>query len=162
RRLLLQELFALYEQEVSGLAVEWSPPAPFEEFAEWAATRGADPDVEAFWRSALSGAVAATPAPGATPGDTSRSSTGLGTPTIERRSDPELSDAVRAVAGAHDLTPASVLQGAYGLLLAQEADTDDLLYATTRAGRGSAPLDTRSMIGLLMVTALMRHRLEVE
>ena len=60
------------------------------------------------------------------------------------------------MASAHDLTPATVLQGSYALLLSQEADSDDLLFATTRAGRRSAPFDTRGMIGLLMVTSPVR------
>lgn len=162
RRFLLREVFELYDREVSGTAVEWSPPPPpFEQFAEWAAARGADPDVEAFWRNALAGVGEATPAPGAAPSDGARRGDGLGTPAIERRLDLELSSAVRGVATAHDLTPGGLLQGAYGLLLAQEADADELLYATTRAGRGSAPFDARAMVGLLMVTALVRLRLDV-
>ena len=160
RRLLLQELFELYGRETPGGGVESPPPPPFEQFAEWAATRGADPRVEAFWRDALAGIAEPTPAPGAGPTDASRVSLGLGTPTIERRLDPELSAAVRAAAAAQELTTAAVLQGAYGLLLAQEADTDDLLYATTRAGRQSAPFDASAMVGMLMTTALIRLRVD--
>ncbi|HEY2778363.1 MAG TPA: amino acid adenylation domain-containing protein [Gaiellaceae bacterium] len=160
RRVVLQELFELYDHEVSGKALDWSPPPPFEQFAEWAATRGSDPEVEAFWREALAGVTEATPAPGSTPSDGLRNTSSLGMPTIERRFDSDLSGAVRAAATAHDLTPATILQGAYGLLLAQEADTDDLLFGTTRAGRGSAPVDARAMVGLLMVTGLVRLRVD--
>lgn len=160
RRLVLQELFELYDQELSGKATDWRPPPPFEQFAEWAIARGGDPDVEAFWRDVLQDVAEATPAPGSAPTDSVRGTSGVGMPTIERQLDAELSTAVRNVAAAHDLTPATVLQGAYALLLAQEADTDDLLYGTTRAGRGSAPFDTRSMVGLLMVTSLVRLRLD--
>jgi amino acid adenylation domain-containing protein len=161
RRLVLQELFELYEHELTGKAVEWSAPPPFERFAEWAASRGADPEVKGFWRNALAGVVEATPAPGARIGDGALTqATNLGTPALERWLDTELSGGVRAAAATHDLTPATILQGAYGLLLAQEADTDDLLYGTTRAGRGSSPFDARSMVGMLMVTALVRLRLD--
>src|SRR5262249_24797446 len=115
---------------------------------------------EAFWRNALAGIDEPTPAPGTAPSDGARRPESLGTPTIQRRLGVELSNAIREAAATHDLTPGTVLQGAFGLLLAQEADTDDLLYATTRAGRGSAPFDARSIVGLLMVTALVRLRLD--
>ena len=52
-----------------------------------------------------------------------------------------------------------MLQGVYALLLAQEADSDDVLFATTRAGRRSAPFDTQGMVGLLMVTSPVRLHL---
>jgi amino acid adenylation domain-containing protein len=160
RGLLLRELFEIYDAELAGHAAEWNSPPPFEQFAEWAASRGSDPDMEAFWRDRLAGIAEATPAPGAGLGDGPLQASGLGARTIERRLDLDLSNAVRAAATAHDLTLASVLQGAYGLLLAQEADSDDLFYATTRAGRRSAPFDAREMVGLLMVTSLVRLRVD--
>ena len=156
RRLLLRELFEHYDEQAAGRTREWEVPAPFGEFAEWAAARGRDPQAEAFWRDSLAGIDESTPAPGGRPADAPGAATGLGARTITRRLDADLSRALRDTASACRLTPATVLQGAFGLLLAQEADTDDLLYATTRAGRRSAPFDTEEMVGMLMVTSLVR------
>ena len=156
RLTLLRELFELYDEARSGQTAEWHPSPPFEQFAGWAARRGGAPGTEAFWRHVLAGIDGPTPAPGAGPTDGSWHSGEHGSSTISRRLDAQLSNALRNMASAHDLTPATILQGSYALLLSQEADSDDLLFATTRAGRRSAPFDTQGMIGLLMVTSPVR------
>jgi amino acid adenylation domain-containing protein len=157
---LLRELFELYDDKPSDQAAERHASLPFEHFAEWAASRGSDPATEAFWRQVLAGVEGPTPAPGAGATDGSSDSSENGGRTISSRFDSQLSNALRDMASAHRLTPSIVLQGAYGLLLAQEADSDDLLFAATRAGRRSAPFDTRGMVGLLMVTSPVRLRVQ--
>jgi amino acid adenylation domain-containing protein len=159
RLTLLRELFDLYRDATTGRRSSWTPPPSFRRFAEWTAGRGADSGTEAFWRETLRGVEEPTPAPGARrrpDGDTS------GSEVIAHRFDVALSHGLRALAQAGDLTVATVLQGAYGMLLAQEADCDDLLFLTTRAGRRSAPFDARDMVGMLMVTSPVRLRLDPE
>ncbi len=160
RLALLRELFELYAEQTSGQAANRPVPPPFEQFAEWAARRGGDSATEAFWREALAGIDTPTPAPGSGPTDGKTDSGEFGPATISHRLDVQLSEALRSVASAHDLTLATVLQGVYAMLLSQEADTDDLLFATTRAGRRSAPFDTETMVGLLMVTSPVRLQLQ--
>ena len=158
---LLRELFDIYSAKPSGVAGEGDASASFEQFAEWAASRGRDPATAAFWRNVLDGVDEPTRAPGARPTNGLRNlneSGGAG--RLVRHFDAALSDALRDMASAHGLTPATVLQGCYGLLLAQEADNDDLLFATTRAGRRSPPFDTQGMVGLLMVTSPVRLALQ--
>jgi amino acid adenylation domain-containing protein len=153
---LLRELFELYDEAPSGQTADWHASLPYEHFAEWAARRGSAPGTEAFWRHVIAGIDAPTPAPGTGPTDGSWHSGEHGGGTISRRLDAQLSSVLRKMASAHDLTPATILLGSYALLLSQEADSDDLLFATTRAGRRSAPFDTQDMIGLLMVTSPVR------
>jgi amino acid adenylation domain-containing protein len=159
RLLLLRELFELYDEHLAGESVERPAPAPFEAFAEWAAGRGGDPATEEFWRGVLAGVDAPTPAPGSGSRDAGATAGEGGPSAISRRLDAQLSDAVRSMASTRDVTAATVLQGAYAMLLAQEADSDDLLFVTTRAGRRSAPFDAQEMVGLLMVTSPVRLRL---
>jgi amino acid adenylation domain-containing protein len=148
---LLRELFEIYEGKPTG---ERAGP-PFRQFAEWAAVRGRDPATEAFWREILRGVDDCTAAPGVSLTDQSRTTDGIGG-ALRTTFDAPLSSALREMAAVEGLTPATVLQGAYALLLAQEADSDDVVFATTRAGRHSPPFDTTGMIGLLMVTSPVR------
>jgi amino acid adenylation domain-containing protein len=164
RLALLRELFDLYEGTSPEAADTAPTPPPFEQFARWAAERGNAEGTETFWRRALAGADGPTPPPGARGGDGSgdggtRAEESDSGGAIVRLLDARLSQAVRELASAHELTPATILQGTYALLLAQEADSDDVLFATTRAGRRSAPFDTQGMVGLLMVTSPVRLRL---
>jgi amino acid adenylation domain-containing protein len=163
RLALLRELFGRYEGTYPDGADAAPTSPPFEQFARWAAERGQSPGTEMFWRDALAKVEAPTAAPGARGGDGSgdtRAHDGDGGAAIVRTLDGKLSQAVRELAAAHKLTPATILQGTYALLLAQEADSDDVLFATTRAGRRSAPFDTQDMVGLLMVTSPVRLRLQ--
>ncbi len=157
---LLRELFELYQQKPSDQTVDQPAPPPYELFAEWAALRGGAPGTEAFWRNALAGIDGPTPAPGDAHTDGAWDARDSRPNTVSRRLDAQLSTALRDMASAHGLTPATILQGCYAALLSQEADSDDLLFAATRAGRRSAPFDARDMIGLLMVTSLVRLRLQ--
>ena len=59
-------------------------------------------------------------------------------------------------AGRCEVSLAALLQGAFAVLLSQEVAQDDLLYATARSGRRSAPMDTDHMIGMLMVASPVR------
>jgi amino acid adenylation domain-containing protein len=152
---LLRELFDLYDDARAGRTTPWVPPPSYRRFAEWAATRGADSETEAFWREALRGIEQPTPAPGASRRDGASSGSG----SLAQRFDAEFSRRLREVAKASDVTVSTILQGAFGLLLAQEADCDDLLFVTTRAGRRSAPFDAREMAGMLMVTSPVRLRI---
>ena len=157
---LLGELFDIYAEKPPSRGGAANGKASFAQFAEWAASRGDDPATEAFWRGVLSGIDEATPAPGTRSINHAGGSSESGaTGRISRRLDARLSTALRAMASAHALTTATVLQGAYGLLLAQEADSDDLLFATTRAGRRSPPFDVQGLVGLFMVSSPVRLKL---
>jgi amino acid adenylation domain-containing protein len=157
---LLRELFDTYEGKPIDEPSAPRVPLPFSQFARWAASRGTDPDTEAFWRGVLAGVQAPTPAPGVGHGEQAPDAARKGAGKITHTFDAQLSCALRAMAATHELTEATILQGCYALLLAQEADSDDVLFASTREGRRSAPFDTRGMIGLLIVTSLVRLRVE--
>ena len=156
RLTLLRELFDIYGDVQTGRRSSWTPPPSFRRFAEWTAGRGADSATRAFWRETLRGIEEPTPAPGTRRPD----GAGSGSAVIAHRFDRAMSQRLRGVADASNLTVATMLQGAYGLLLAQEADCDDLLFVSTRAGRHSAPFDAREMVGMLMTTSPVRLRVD--
>jgi hypothetical protein len=110
RVLILRELFDAYV----GRAVSADRPGPdaFAAFARWTNERASDAEALAFWEHALRHA---SPTPSPRRPDPPEEPGGR---TL-RLSRP-LSDALRALAEAHDLTLATVLQGAFALVLGQE------------------------------------------
>jgi amino acid adenylation domain-containing protein len=159
---LLRELFELYRAATTDQALDWRAPPPFAQFAQWAADHGRDPATEAFWRRVLADIDAPTPAPGTVPADRAPVSLQRMPGMLSSRIDSQLSNDLRQMAAANEVTAATVLQAVYALMLAQEDDNDDLLFATTRAGRRSVPFDTDGMVGLLMVTSPVRLRVAID
>jgi len=151
RLVLLDEVFT------SCAGVDGSGPAPepaaFAAFAEWANDLARDGEALAFWERALRSC-----APAPSPRQAGPTEPGG---IVATRLDGPLSDAVRAFVDRHELTLATVLQGAFALVLAQEVGQTDLVYGTTRAGRRSAPVPTDDLVGLLMVTSPVRVQLDM-
>src|SRR5690606_39891483 len=56
----------------------------------------------------------------------------------------------------HGVTPNTVLQAAWGLLLARLLDTDDVVFGTTVSGRPAELHGAESMIGLFINTVPVR------
>ena len=150
RVLILRELFDAYERR--DATADRPGPDAFAAFARWTNERADDAEALAFWEHALRHA-SPTPSPRRPdpPEDPGGRSLRLSRP---------LSDALRALAEAHDLTLATVLQGAFTLVLGQETGLTDLVYGTTRAGRRSAPMPTDAIVGMLMATTPMRARID--
>jgi amino acid adenylation domain-containing protein len=151
RLVLLEDVFAAY----AGVERDGTAPGPsaFAAFAEWTNDLARDDEPLAFWERALRGC---TPAPSPRQAGPPEAS-GI----VSSRLDAPLSDALRAFADRHELTLATVLQGAFALVLAKEVGQTDLVYGTTRAGRRSAPVPTDDLVGLLMVTSPVRAQLDM-
>ena len=150
RVLILRELFDAYEGR--DATADRPGPDAFAAFARWTNERAGDAEALAFWEHALRHA---SPTPSPRRPDPTEEPGGRSL----RLSRP-LSDALRAFAEAHDLTLATVLQGAFALVLGQETGLTDLVYGTTRAGRRSAPMPTDAIVGMLMATTPMRARID--
>jgi amino acid adenylation domain-containing protein len=137
-----------------GDAIEGPGPEAFAEFAAWANGLGDDPGAGAFWTDALAGCTTAP-----SPRDAGETGSGGDAST---RLDADLSASLRDYASRNDVTLATVLQGAFALVLAQEVALDDVVYGTTRAGRRSAPIDADALVGMLMVTSPVRTGIDLE
>ena len=151
------ELFSIY----AGLCTDTDPalaPAPsFGSFLEWVDRQPADEAALDFWRAALAGIEAPTPAPALDDGD------GDGTPgAAEVRVGPQLSQRLVDLARRCEVSVGELLQAAFAVLLSQETGQEHLLYATTRAGRRSPPMEAQRMVGMLMVASPMCLQLPTE
>jgi hypothetical protein len=144
RLAVAREVLFGYEAPAGGVA-------EFAEFARWANGLADDEDARGFWRDRLAGATTAPSPRGGSPGPP-------GDVVLKLRAG--LSDALGRLAGEQDLTLATILQGAFAVVLAQEAGLSDVVYGTTRAGRRSPPADVGDVVGLVMTTSPVRARVD--
>jgi amino acid adenylation domain-containing protein len=157
---LQHELFLIYEGLGKG-ALPQLPEAPsFRLFAIWNSERADNPAAADFWRQALTGIEAPTPPPRSGDGDAAKDDLLPGGERLQLNV--RLSDQLRDVAGQCGQSLATLLQAAFAVVLAQECGQEDLLFATTRAGRQSPPFDTTDMVGVLMVASPLRVRASAE
>ena len=142
---------AVVRQVLLGHEAPAGGVAEFADFARWANELADDEDARGFWRDRLAGSTTAPSPRGGSPGPP-------GDVVWTLRD--ELSDALRWLASEHELTLATILQGAFAVVLAQETGLTDVVYGTTRAGRRSSPSDIRKVVGLVMTTSPVRARVD--
>ncbi|WP_217711489.1 non-ribosomal peptide synthetase [Actinomadura sp. NAK00032] len=145
---LAGELLALYTGE--------QPPrtAPYKEHLAWLDAQDGDAARDA-WRTALEGlaeptvlAPAAADRPPVLPEHV----------VLDLPED--LSDGLSARARSHGLTPNTVVQGLWGLLLARLTGRDDVVFGATVSGRPPELPGSEQMIGLFINTLPVRVRLD--
>ncbi|MFN9087682.1 MAG: non-ribosomal peptide synthetase [Gemmatimonadaceae bacterium] len=152
---LLVELFHLYDERRQGRTPALEPASQFGQYIRWA-ERQEPARTEAHWADYLAGA---TP----TPLPFSRRPSSFRAQSYRERERPvgaSVEAALRACAASIQVTPNTVLQAAWGLVLAHHARTEDVLFASVRSGR-QAPLDgiTR-MVGPLIFNIPVRVRVD--
>ncbi|GAA3291456.1 hypothetical protein GCM10020295_08360 [Streptomyces cinereospinus] len=152
--LFLDQLFALYESggDPAGLA----RPGSYRDYLTWLERQDGTEATRA-WRAALAGFDEPT----------------LLVPAVDDRGlqpvIPEHLDAVLAPAAAerlrdtarrHGLTPNTVLNAAWGLVLASATGRSDIVFGTTVAGRPSEVPDVENVIGMFLNTVPARIALD--
>ncbi len=130
---------------------------PFGAYVEWLERQDLDA-AEGYWRRTLAGFRAPTPLPAArhaASGHRTASSA-----RITRRLAPDAFRELSAFARRHRLTLNTVLQGAWALLLARHAGTDDVVFGATVSGRPADLPGADAMIGMLINTLPVRVRVD--
>ncbi len=156
--ILLSELFELYEARVA--ADEGSLPVrrPFADYSRW--VEGLDNGgAEAFWRARLAGLTTPTPLKGdQQPGIVSITHAFADTST-------ELPIAATAamitVAQSHQVTVNSFVQAGWALLLSRIAESENVLFGTTKSCRGLIE-GGDDIVGLCMNTIPFRTKVDRE
>ncbi|MFJ7071664.1 amino acid adenylation domain-containing protein [Streptomyces sp. NPDC098781] len=152
--LFLDQLFALYESggDPAGLA----RPGSYRDYLTWL-ERQDDADATRAWRSALAGFDEPTLLVPAV------SDRGL-EPVIPRHLDVALdadtAERLRDTARRHGLTLNTVLNAAWGLVLAGVTGRTDIAFGTTVAGRPSEVPDVENVIGMFLNTVPARIALD--
>lgn len=150
-QVLMKDLFALYLAK--GDATGLPPVRPYREFLTWLSEADTD-GARAAWADALVGLeeptlVAALP-PGHPPVIPERVLFGL---------DERESEELTAVAREYGLTPSTIVQGAWSLLLSGMTGVDDVVFGVTVSGRPPELDGVEEMVGLFINTLPLRVRL---
>ncbi|WP_156756938.1 non-ribosomal peptide synthetase [Actinokineospora pegani] len=141
--LLGGELLALY-----GNADLPRPPA-FRDYLVWLAAQDRDAG-RAAWRTALAGAEPSLIAPGAA------ATTAVRPSTLTVTTPAGVVDAARSLG----VTPNTLVQLAWGLVLGTALGRDDVVFGATVSGRPADLPGAESMIGLFINTVAVRVRLD--
>ncbi len=159
--LLTREIFTLYEAFAAGLPAPHLPrPRPYGDYIGWLQQQ--DPTrAEAFFRAELRGLRAPTPL-------------GVDHPARElppgaevfadcRRELPEaLASRIVAFARRHQLTPSTLLQAAWAVVLSRSSGEEDVVFGVTVSGRSAALPGIEKMVGLFINTLAVRVRVAPE
>ena len=126
--LVFRDVAALYAAFAAGEPVRLPAPRPLRDYLAWLAGRDRAA-AEAFWRAELAGA-----APTVLPLRAGEPEDG---PAVEATVALEAGEttALEAFARRHGLTVATLVQGAWALLLARYAGVEDVVFGTTLSGR---------------------------
>jgi amino acid adenylation domain-containing protein/non-ribosomal peptide synthase protein (TIGR01720 family)/FkbM family methyltransferase len=146
------DVLALYEGHRQGRAPRLREPRPYRDFIAWL-QRQSLAEAEAFWRAELAGFRAPTP---------------LG---VERASPAELGGvgsratrmdaaALREVARRLAVTPSTLVQGAWALLLSRYAGETDVVFGAAVSGRPAEIEGVDEMVGNFINTLPVRAHVE--
>ncbi|WP_233597088.1 non-ribosomal peptide synthase/polyketide synthase [Corallococcus sp. CA041A] len=158
--LFFQEVFAIYDALTAGTPLPAAGRPPFRDYIAWLGQRDVAED-ERFWRSQLSGLSSPTPLPSVRPQSAQPNGT-VNQPNRVLTLPEARTTALEAFARQHRLTVNTLTQAAWALVLARHADTRDVLFGTTFAGRPPELAGSEAMLGLLISTLPVRVALPDE
>ncbi|MET8824477.1 amino acid adenylation domain-containing protein [Streptomyces sp. NPDC004610] len=148
--LFLDELFALYESggDPAGLPA----PGAYRDYLSWLG-RQDDAEATRAWRAALNGFEEPTLL---APGLSDRGLEPVIPVQLDAVLEPETAGRLKETARHHGLTLNTVLNAAWGLVLAGATGRTDIAFGTTVAGRPSEVPDVESVIGMFLNTVPAR------
>jgi amino acid adenylation domain-containing protein len=153
--IVLKEVFALHDAERAGKALKLEPVRPYGELISWLAKQDRARAI-AFFRGELAGFAEPTPLGVDHPAAAELPSPRFGEQRVMFSE--EQSAKLTAFARAHKLTPGSVLQGAWALLLSRYSGRDDVLFGSVVSGRSAPIPGIERMVGVFINTLPVRVR----
>ncbi|ULR48216.1 non-ribosomal peptide synthetase [Streptomyces deccanensis] len=148
--LFLDQLFALYES--GGDPAGLDRPGSYRDYLTWL-ERQDDTEATRAWRAALSGFEEPTLL---VPAASDRGQEPVIPEHLEAVLDAAVAERLRDTARAHGLTLNTVLNAAWGLVLAGATGRTDIAFGTTVAGRPSEVPDVENVIGMFLNTVPAR------
>jgi non-ribosomal peptide synthetase component F len=146
--IVLQEVFAAYAALCQGEPLQLPEPPQYYTYIDWLQQQNWA-EAEPYWRNLLAGFKQPTPLP------------------VEPTQDMGYAEATNALTAAttaqliavtkqHNLTPNTLVQSAWGLLLHRYSGSADVVFGATRACRHLPVAQSESMVGLLINTLPVR------
>ncbi|GLZ39063.1 non-ribosomal peptide synthase/polyketide synthase [Actinokineospora sp. NBRC 105648] len=151
------EVCARYADLTAGRVPSAPARRPFRDYLRWLSTQD-NAAADAHWASVLGGFAE----PVSVPWDRSPAQAHHTESSASVRADLDRagSDRVRAAAQRAGLTVNTVVQGAWALLLARWAGTDDVVFGSTVSGRPAELPGVESMVGMFINTVPTRVRVD--
>jgi amino acid adenylation domain-containing protein len=153
-RVVLREVFDLYDAFSAGRELELPPPSPYREYIDWL-SRQDEAAARRYWQQALAGGLGPSSVIGRRPerrGAVGPESYAAHEIRLTRQS----TGALRSVARDHELSLNTLLLGAWAQLLSRYSGEARVSFGVTLALRGAGPDAFREMVGLLINSVPMR------
>ena len=151
------ELPVLYTAIVEGREPALPPARPFREYIGW--LKRQDPEqAKEYWQRVLAGFEPPTPLP--FDGTGGKVETDWQVARVDHAIPPATVRALQAFARRHQLTPNTVLQGLWGLLLGRWGALDDVVYGVIGSGRPHELEGVESMVGMFINGLPLRLRID--
>lgn len=149
--IVLQEVFAVYAALCQSESLQLPEPPPYRTYIEWQQQQDWSA-AESYWRTLLAGFQQTTALPVEPTQETgyAEAAHALTAATTEQ---------LIAVAKQHQLTPNTLVQAAWALLLYRCGGSTDVVFGATRACRHLPLPQSESMVGLLINTLPVRLQL---
>lgn len=147
--LVFSEVAALYGTPTAVLP----EPIPFRRYIDYLQSRGNSS--EGYWRSALEGVTQPTPLPASIRPDAEPDGIGELIGALSE----EATERLTALAANKRWTLSTLVQGAWGLVLAHHARQTDVLFGASFSGRPEALAGALEMVGPMVVNLPVRVRL---
>ena len=157
RPVLLRELFGLYEALVHGRRPELPPVRPYQDYITWLGRQDAS-RAEGFWRECLRGFQRPTPLGRITPAN----GKAAGYASLRARLPARDTAALQELAQRLRVTPGTLVQGAWALVLGRYAGAAEVTFGITVSGRPPALDGIESTVGLFINTLPLRVHLDPE
>jgi non-ribosomal peptide synthetase component F len=155
--LLRREVFDLYKPICRGVTPGLEPARPYRAYIEWLQKQHLSGS-ELYWRNVLSGFTSATRlGPDGGPGDTSASVGECGEWQV--RLPAQLTEQLQTLSRQHKITPNTILEGVWALLLSCYSGDQDVMFGTIVSGRTSELPGVESIVGLFINTLPVRVRI---
>ncbi|MFE8945341.1 amino acid adenylation domain-containing protein [Streptomyces sp. NPDC007856] len=151
--IVLSDMLALYEAIVGGSAAALPRVRPYRDFVEWLG-RQEPGAAEQVWRRVLGDFVEPTPLPWHAP---VRLGSGVG--SVVREAPAGLAGRLRELSERSGVTVGTVLQAAWGVLMARHSGSQDVVFGVTVSGRPPELRGVEGMVGLFINTLPVRLRL---
>jgi len=152
--IILGELFGAYEALTANKLPAFGPARPYRNYIDWLAQQDRDA-AAAYWQDALGDMEAPTPLPGAR-----RVYRGVHGETSYDKHYIAMSEedtaAIRQLAKDLRLTPNTLAQGVWALLLSRYTGESDVTFGATTSGRPADLKHVEDMVGLFLNTLPIR------
>lgn len=152
--ILLQELFALYAAFCQGELLNLPQPPQYQTYIEWLQQQDWSRS-ESYWRNLLAGFKQPTPLPVEQTNATGYAEA-IGSLSVAATAQ------LKAITQQHEITPNTLLQAAWALLLHRYSGATDLVFGATRACRHATVANAESMLGLFINTLPVRVQITAD